>query len=129
MALALTALLVVSGTAFLPILHLAASASVMFLFMFILANLCVVRLRQRMGGTLTYGYRMPMCPLLPVIATLGQMVIAVFVLRVSWVAWAIAVTWMGAGLAVFWLYSRSRALPLPEDELPTSETPQELSRT
>ena len=129
MALALTALLVVSGTAFLPILHLAASASVMFLFMFILANLCVVRLRQRMGGTLTYGYRMPMCPLLPVIATLGQMVIAVFVLRVSWVAWAIAVTWMGAGLAVFWLYSRSRALPLPEDAPSMSETPEERSRT
>jgi APA family basic amino acid/polyamine antiporter len=128
-ALALTGLLVLSGTACLPILHLAASASVMFLLMFILANLCVLRLRQRMGRTLTYGYLMPMWPLLPVIATLGQMVIAVFVLRASWVAWAIAVTWMGAGLAIFLLYSRYRALPLPDNALPLPETLQDRDRT
>jgi len=108
---------------FLPITDIASGASIMFLFLFLLANLAVIRLRWSMEDELQYGFRMPLFPLFPVAAIILQAVLAVFIINVSWIAWVVAPAWIAAGLAVFLLYSRSRALPIREEILAVEEIP------
>ena len=95
----------------------------MFLFMFVLADLCVLQIRSRVGLKLTYGYMMPLFPLLPIVATVVQLLLAVLVVRISWIAWAITGTWVVCGLVLFFLYSNARALPIPEEMLTSGEAP------
>lgn len=108
---------------FLPITDIASGASIMFLFLFLLANLAVVRLRWSMEEELQYGYKMPLFPLFPVLAIILQAVLAIFIINVSWVAWVVAPSWVLTGLVIFLAYSRRRALPIREEILALEETP------
>jgi APA family basic amino acid/polyamine antiporter len=108
---------------FLPITDIASGASIMFLFLFLLANLAVIRMRWSMEEELQYGFRMPLFPLFPIAAIILQAVLAVFIINVSWVAWVVAPSWIALGLLVFLLYSRSRALPIREEILAVEEVP------
>jgi amino acid transporter/nucleotide-binding universal stress UspA family protein len=100
---------------FLPITDIASGASIMFLFLFLLANLAVIRMRWSMEEELQYGFRMPLFPLFPIAAIILQAVLAIFIVNVSWIAWVVAPSWIAMGLAVFLLYSRSHALPIREE--------------
>ena len=122
LALLATTVLIIACL-FLPVTDIAAGASIMFLFLFLLANLSVIRMRRNMGEELQYGYVMPLFPLFPVLAILMQAVLAVFIINVSWVAWVVAPAWVGAGVLVFYAWSRSRALPIREEILSVEETP------
>lgn len=108
---------------FLPITDIASGASIMFLFLFLLANIAVIRLRWSMEDELQYGFRMPFFPLFPVAAIILQVVLAIFIINISWIAWVVAPSWIAVGLAVFLLYSRSRALPIREEILAVEEIP------
>jgi amino acid transporter len=122
LALAATAVLVVVCL-FLPINDIASGASILFLFLFLLANLAVIRMRRNMQEELQYGYLMPLFPLFPVTAIVLQAVLAVFIINVSWLAWVVAPAWIGAGALVYYTYSRTRALPIREEILAVEETP------
>lgn len=122
-ALACTAVIVLVIAALLPIIHVAASASILFLFMFLLANVCVLKLRRNMADELTYGYKMPLLPLLPVVAIVVQLALAAYIVNVSWVAWVVAPAWVLAGAALYAGYSRHHALPIREEILTLEETP------
>jgi basic amino acid/polyamine antiporter, APA family len=113
-ALAASSVLVVAGI-FLPITDLASAASIMFLFLFLLANVCVLRMRWRLGSEMLYGYLMPLFPLIPLAAIVLQLVLAIFIVNVSWLAWVIGPGWIAAGLLIYFLYARTRALPIREE--------------
>jgi len=121
-ALLATALMALVVVALLPILHVAATASIMFLFMFAIADLSAIRIRRTMGEELTYGYLAPLFPVLPAVAVAVQLGLSVYIVRVSWVAWVIAPAWILAGLAVYLAYSRGRAVPIREEILTLEET-------
>jgi len=106
--------LVVAGI-FLPITDLASAASIMFLFLFLLANLCVLRMRWRLGAEMQYGYLMPLFPVVPLAAIVLQLVLAIFIVNVSWLAWVIGPGWIAAGLLIYFFYARTRALPIREE--------------
>ena len=122
-ALLFTALIVTLVAAFLPIIHVAATASILFLFMFVLADLCVIKLRRNMAGELTYGFLMPLFPFLPAIAVVVQFVLALYIFNVSPIAWVMATTWILAGIALYLAYARSHVLPIREEILTVEETP------
>ncbi len=90
-------------------MHLAATASIMFLFLFFLVNASVIRIRRNMGDELQYGYVMPLFPLFPVLAIICQGALAGGILNESPVAWIIAPAWVGAGFMVYHFYSRKHA--------------------
>jgi nucleotide-binding universal stress UspA family protein len=92
------------------------SASIMFLFLFLLVNLCVIRVRYNMKDELDYGFLMPFFPVLPIAAIICQVVLAVSILKVGWTAWIIAASWVSVGAVIYNVYSRSRAIPT-EDEI------------
>ncbi len=113
-ALAASSVLVAAGI-FLPITDLASAASIMFLFLFLLANVCVLRMRWNLGEEMQYGFLMPLFPLIPLAAIVLQLVLAIFIVNVSWLAWVIGPGWIAAGLAIYFLYARTRALPIREE--------------
>jgi len=116
MALAFTGVIVISIAIFLPTRDVGSSASIMFLLLFFLVNLCVIKIRRDMGDELHYGFLMPLFPLFPILAIITQGVLAVFLHEMSWVAWVVAPVWIGAGVLIYLAYSKSRAIAT-EDEI------------
>ncbi len=109
MALLFTGLIVLCVATFLPTLHVASSASIMFLFLFLMVNLCVIKIRYNMGDELDYGFIMPLFPVFPILAVLIQVTLAVWLIKMSLIAWIIAPAWIAAGVAIYFLYSRKHA--------------------
>jgi len=115
-ALLATAAIVLLVATALPVMDVASSASIMFIFLFLLVNLCVIRIRRNMGDELAYGYVMPLFPLPPLLAVLCLGLLALHLFELSWLAWVTAPAWIVAGLVVYRLYSRSHAVAT-EDEI------------
>jgi len=107
-ALVATGVIVSVVATLLPTKDVASSASIMFLFLFFLVNICVIKIRRNMGDELTYGFLMPLFPLLPVLAIVCQAVLAVWLVHMSPIAWIVAPVWILSGLLVYRFYSRSR---------------------
>jgi len=103
-------------TTMLPTEDVASSASIMFLFLFFMVNLCVIKIRRSMADELTYGFLMPLFPLFPILAIICQVILAIWLVHMSLIAWIIAPIWIFAGIAIYWFYARSRAT-VTEDEI------------
>jgi amino acid transporter/nucleotide-binding universal stress UspA family protein len=114
-ALLFTGLIVVLVAVVLPTMDVASSASIMFLLLFFLVNVSVIKIRLNMGDELTYGFIMPLFPWLPILAIVCQGFLAVWLIHMSWVAWIVAPVWIGAGAFIYWFYSRSHALPSADE--------------
>ncbi|MHC5117930.1 MAG: APC family permease [Planctomycetota bacterium] len=59
-ALIATSIIILIVTTLLPTKDVASSASIMFLFLFFMVNLCVIKIRLSMADELTYGFLMPL---------------------------------------------------------------------
>ncbi len=114
-ALLATAVLVLI-VAMLKTMDVAASASMMFLVLFFLVNLCVIKVRWNLGDELTYGFVMPFFPVLPIIAIILQAVLIGWLVHMSLVAWIVIPVWIIAGVGIYHLYSKSHAVAT-EDEV------------
>jgi nucleotide-binding universal stress UspA family protein len=115
-ALLLTGAIVICVALFLPTMDVASSASIMFLFLFFLVNISVIKIRRNMADELQYGYLMPLFPVFPIIAIICQIVLAVWLVHMSLIAWIVAPAWILSGVAIYRWYSRSRVLAT-EDEI------------
>ncbi len=116
MALFSTGGLVIVVAAFLPIIDVASSASMMFLFLFFLVNLCVIRIRRQMADEMTYGFVMPLFPFPPIAAILIQAALAVYLVHMSPIAWVVGPAWVLSGIIIYHIYSKRRAIRT-EDEI------------
>lgn len=116
MALLCTGGLVIVVAAFLPTIDVASSASMMFLFLFFLVNLCVIRIRRQMVDEMTYGFVMPLFPFPPIAAILIQAVLAVWLVHMSPIAWVVGPMWVLSGIIIYHMYSKHRAIRT-EDEI------------
>lgn len=122
-ALLFTGGLVVVVAAFLPTIDVASSASMMFLFLFFLVNLCVIRIRRHMADEMTYGFVMPLFPIPPIAAILIQAVLAVWLVHMSPMAWVVGPTWVFSGVAIYHLYSRHKATRTEDEIVVLQEEP------
>ena len=116
LALAFTGALIIIVATCLPTMDVASSASMMFLLLFLLVNVCVIRIRRTMGDELKYGFLMPMVPLLPLVAIFCQALFAAWLVHMSWMAWIIAPAWILAGVGIYRFYGKSHAVTT-EDEI------------
>jgi APA family basic amino acid/polyamine antiporter len=99
-----------------PTEDVVKTASIMFMFLFFMVNLCVIKIRRSMADELTYGFLMPLFPLFPILAIICQVILAIWMVHMSLIAWIIAPIWIFAGIAIYWAYARSRATTT-EDEI------------
>ena len=99
----------------LPTMDVASSASMMFLTLFFLVNICVIRVRWNLGDELMYGFIMPLFPVFPIIAVVCQGVLAVWLIHMSLIAWIVVPIWILAGIVIYHLYSKSHVLATEHD--------------
>ncbi len=128
-AIIFTGVIVLSIALFLPTVHVASSASIMFLFLFFLVNLSVIKIRWHMSDELKYGYIMPLFPLFPLLAVTAQIVLSVWLIHMSLIAWIVAPTWIAMGFVIYNLYSKKHAHVSPHDILIIEEVKAEVKRS
>jgi len=114
-ALMFTGIIVIGVAILLPTMDVASSASIMFLLLFFLVNISVIRVRLNMGDELNYGFIMPFFPWLPIIAIACQGFLAVWLVHMSKIAWIVAPTWIISGIAIYIFYSKSRAISTADE--------------
>ena len=101
----------------LPIEDVAASASIMFLVLFLQVNVTVMALRQKMP-TLERGFRVPWLPAVPIIAIIANGALAFHLLEYSPIAWFTALGWILIGLLLYYAYfSKVEAMEKPKEIL------------
>ncbi|MCF7975910.1 MAG: amino acid permease [Phycisphaerae bacterium] len=115
-ALICTGVIVLSVVTLLPVTDVASSASIMFLMLFFMVNLCVIKIRRCMADELQYGFLMPLFPLFPILAIIFQILLAVWLIHMSWIAWIVAPLWIGTGFMVYQVYGKSHAT-ITDDEI------------
>lgn len=114
-ALLFTGVLVITVATLLPTIDVASSASMMFIILFFLVNICVIKVRSNMGDELVYGFVMPFFPVLPIVAIICQSVLAVWLVHMSIIAWIVAPVWILTGISVYHFYSKSHTLATEEE--------------
>ncbi|MFC1821332.1 amino acid permease [Thermodesulfobacteriota bacterium] len=123
LALLFTGGLVIIVAAFLPTIDVASSASMMFLFLFFLVNLCAIRIRRHMSDEMAYGFIMPLFPLPPLLAIITQAALAVWLVHMSPIAWVVGPAWVISGLVLYHVYSKHRALSTQDEIVVLQEEP------
>jgi len=123
-AMMFTGLIVIGVAIFLPTMDVASSASIMFLLLFFLVNISVIRVRLNMGDELSYGFIMPFFPFLPVIAIACQGFLAVWLIHMTKISWIVAPACVVTGIRTDLLCSKSHAI-ITEDEIQVLEEEQE----
>jgi L-asparagine transporter-like permease/nucleotide-binding universal stress UspA family protein len=117
LAVAATGVLMTLMAWTLPIEDVAASASIMFLLLFMLVNIAVLFLRLQ-RPELERGFRVPLFPILPVLAIVSNAFLAINIFRFSMIAWVFAIVWIATGLLAYSLYfSRIEEMEKPKEIL------------
>ncbi|OQX95656.1 hypothetical protein B6I21_04245 [candidate division KSB1 bacterium 4572_119] len=114
-ALLFTSLIVIIVSTFLPTMDVASSASIMFLFLFFTVNLSVIKIRKYLSDELDYGYFMPFFPVTPILAIFFQLLLAVWLIHMSLLAWIVAPLWIGSGMIIYLLYSKNHAVATQDE--------------
>jgi APA family basic amino acid/polyamine antiporter len=107
-ALLATSVLVIGIVVALPAEDVAASADIMFLLLFFLVNIAVIKIRGEYGDELNYGFVMPFFPMLPLVAIGMQIFLAVWLIHMSITAWIVSGIWLVASFMIYNYYSKTR---------------------
>jgi amino acid transporter/nucleotide-binding universal stress UspA family protein len=91
--------------ALLPIEHVAVSADVMFLLLFLLVNLAYIKLRKTIPEE-KFGFRAPFFPWLPLVGIATKAFVAIYLWKYSHIAWYVTLLWIGVGLVLYYTYIR-----------------------
>ena len=88
--------------------RVAGATCAMFLLVFAGVNISSITIRRKYGDKLRYGYVVPGYPVVPIVAAVGQVGIAVWLLASQPMTLALTAGWITAGLAVYFLYARGQ---------------------
>ncbi|HCK99862.1 MAG TPA: hypothetical protein DHW42_07160, partial [Candidatus Marinimicrobia bacterium] len=110
-----TGAIVIFVAVFMNTMNVAASASIMFLFLFFLVNICVIKIRRNMSDELQYGFMMPFFPFLPILAIIFQILLVLNLHSVSRTAIIIGPMWVLLGILVYNVYSKKHAMTTDDE--------------
>jgi APA family basic amino acid/polyamine antiporter len=113
-ALLLSGAVIVIIAAALPVEVVCAGASLFFIVLFNLVTLAAIKIRIEQGESLSYGYLMPLFPVIPIISFVGRLLIGVFLIDMGVMAYIIAGSWIGFGVLLYLLYSKAHAREIEE---------------
>ncbi len=108
-AIVFSALIILWMALALPIEDVASAADIMFLLLFVQVNIALIKLREKRPD-LDRGFRVPAVPFIPYLAVVLQVLIALYLLRLSPKAWISAALWIGVGVGIYRVYARHRIL-------------------
>jgi amino acid transporter len=117
-AVIISGLVILVMALLLPIEEIAASAGVMFLLLFIIANMSLISLRRKRPD-LDRGFKVPLMPVIPLIGISLNLALAVYMWNfpggAGQVAWYVALFWISAGLIMHYFTGGREAIEeIPE---------------
>jgi len=107
-ALFISGALIIIMAISLPIGDVASAAAILYLLLFLQVNVAVIVMRKKYGDKLEYGYKMPFFPIIPILAIITQLSLAIYMFNYSPKAWYISIIWIGLGLIVYYNYSMDK---------------------
>jgi amino acid transporter/nucleotide-binding universal stress UspA family protein len=122
-ALAASGVIIITVALVLPVEKVAAATCAMFLLVFAQVNIASIVIRRKYGDKLRYGYLVPGGPVIPVVAAVGQVGIASWLLASQPLTLWLTIGWVVIGLLVYYGWSRRqesahRATPVVFDQAP-----------
>ena len=121
-AILLSGLLIVFMAVAFPIEDIASATDAMFLLLFIFVNLAVINLRKNRPD-LDRGFKVPLFPFIPILATVLNLFLAVFLFFYRPLGVWVCVGYILLGVFIYYLYARqkefiAKAEPVIHQELP-----------
>jgi amino acid transporter/nucleotide-binding universal stress UspA family protein len=114
-AVAVSAVIVMGMAVLLPIEDVAAATDVMFLLLFAQVNVAVIRLRK-LRPDLDRGFRVPLMPLVPIVAIATTLFLAVYLFTHYPLGWVAVAAWLLIGAGVYYGYARRHEIAHEERE-------------
>ena len=106
-AIVLSLIIIILMAVSFPIEDVATASDVMFLLIFLLVNVALIKLRKK-NPELDRGYFVPLFPYVSIAGIICNFGLAVYMFTYSPKAWIVTAGWIVAGLLVYKFYSGSR---------------------
>lgn len=84
-----------------PLEQIAVAAAVIFLLLFTQVNIAVITIRSMYGKILSYGFKIPLFPAIPVIGIFLKIGLAFYLLFTQPLSWAITAVWVAMGFVIY----------------------------
>ena len=107
MAVFISGVMIILMAIILPIEDIASATDAMFLLLFIFVNLAVVNLRKNRPD-LDRGFKVPFFPYIPILATVLNLILAVFLFFYRPLGVWVCLGYLTFGIGFYYLYSRRK---------------------
>ncbi|MDC7224641.1 MAG: amino acid permease [Spirochaetales bacterium] len=121
-------IITLSAAAFFDVETVMAGASLFFIFLFSIVTFYGMKIRQERGQDLSYGYLIPLFPIIPILSILLQLLIGAFLLDMSLKAYLIAAVWLCLGGLTYLAHRKTRRAARKERLIRLSSKNQENHR-
>jgi amino acid transporter/nucleotide-binding universal stress UspA family protein len=128
-ALAASGVLIVSVALLLDAEMVAGATCAMFLLVFAMVNIASIVIRRKYGDKLQYGYLVPGGPVIPIIAAIGQVGLAIWLLASQPMTLWLTSGWIVVGIAIYYSWSRSQEHAFRASPVIYEQTPHVLTST
>lgn len=106
----------------LPIEDIASATDAMFLLLFVFVNLAVINLRKNRPD-LDRGFRVPLVPLIPILAIVINLALAVVLFFYRPLGIWVCVGYLIFGIAIYYLYARKKEFTAKAEPVILAEQP------
>jgi amino acid transporter len=89
----------------LPLADIAVAAGVIFLLLFIQVNIAVITIRRIYGNKLSYGFKTPFFPVIPIVGIFLNLGLALYLLVTQPLSWGITILWILVGFVLYRMYT------------------------
>jgi amino acid transporter len=89
----------------LPLDQIALAAAVIFLLLFTQVNIAAITIRRMYGDKLSYGFKIPLFPAVPIIGIFLKLGLAVYLLVTAPLSWVITILWILLGFVLYRMYT------------------------
>jgi basic amino acid/polyamine antiporter, APA family len=89
----------------LPLNDIAVAAGVIFLLLFTQVNIAAITIRRIYGDKLSYGFKTPFFPIIPIVGIFLKIGLALYLLVTQPLSWGITVVWVAVGFMLYRMYT------------------------
>jgi APA family basic amino acid/polyamine antiporter len=89
----------------LPLADIAVAAGVIFLLLFTQVNIAAITIRRIYGNRLSYGFKTPFFPVIPIAGIFLKLGLALYLLVTQPLSWGITILWILVGFVLYRMYT------------------------
>src|SRR5918992_429398 len=89
----------------LPLADIAVAAGVIFLLLFTQVNIAAITIRRIYGAKLSYGFKTPFFPVIPIAGIFLKLGLALYLLVTQPLSWGITILWILVGFVLYRMYT------------------------